>query len=73
MESQLFNIQHSDPLWIAIAFVCGLLIKKIGLPPLIGFLGAGFVLNALDAQSGEFLDALANLGITLLLLSLIHI
>jgi glutathione-regulated potassium-efflux system ancillary protein KefC len=70
MEFQLFNIQHSDPLWIAIAFASGLLIKKVGLPPLIGFLAAGFVLNSLDAQSGEFLDALANLGITLLLFSI---
>lgn len=70
MLSQLLTIQYNDPLWIAIAFICGLAVRLIGLPPLIGFLGAGFLLNALGAEGGEFLGAMANLGITLLLFSI---
>ena len=67
MESQLLSIQYSDPFWIAIAFLCGLLIRVVGLPPLVGFLAAGFLLNALGVEGGEFLNAMADLGITLLL------
>ncbi|MDJ0881653.1 MAG: cation:proton antiporter [Gammaproteobacteria bacterium] len=70
MESLLLSIHPSDPLWIAIAFCCGLLVKLIGLPPLIGFLMAGFLLNALGAEGGEFLSTTADLGITLLLFSI---
>lgn len=50
MESILLAIDPRDPLWIAIAFVCGLLIKLVGLPPLIGFLIAGFLLNAAERR-----------------------
>jgi predicted Kef-type K+ transport protein len=70
MDPQLISIDYSDPLWIAIAFICGLATKSIGLPPMVGFLIAGFVLNALGAESGEFLNATADLGITLLLFSI---
>ena len=70
MEQQLLSIQYSDPFWIAIAFLCGLLIRAVGLPPLVGFLVAGFLLNALGAEGGEFLNAMADLGITLLLFSI---
>lgn len=70
MDPQLLSINPSDPLWIAIAFVCGLLVKLIRLPPLIGFLAAGFVLNALGAEGGEFLQATSDLGITLLLFTI---
>lgn len=70
MEQQLLSIQYSDPFWIAIAFLCGLLIRSVGLPPLVGFLMAGFLLNALGAAGGEFLDAMADLGITLLLFTI---
>lgn len=70
MDPQLLSINPSDPLWIAIAFICGLLVRLIGLPPLIGFLAAGFMLNALGAEGGEFLHATADLGITLLLFSI---
>ncbi|MBL0712561.1 MAG: cation:proton antiporter [Desulfosarcina sp.] len=56
-----------DPLWISIAFLFGFGIRQIGLPPLIGFLAAGFVLNALGAEGGTFLQEIADLGVTLLL------
>lgn len=70
MHAHLLTIQYNDPLWIAIAFICGLAVRLVGLPPLIGFLGAGFLLSALGAEGGEFLNAMASLGITLLLFSI---
>lgn len=70
MDPQLLSIDYSDPVWIAIAFLFGLVSKTIGLPPMVGFLVAGFILNALGAESGEFLNAMADLGITLLLFSI---
>lgn len=70
MDPQLLSIQYSDPFWIAIAFLCGLLVRSVGLPPLVGFLAAGFMLNVLGAEGGDFLSAMADLGITLLLFSI---
>ncbi|MDJ0833914.1 MAG: cation:proton antiporter [Gammaproteobacteria bacterium] len=70
MESLLLSIHPSDPLWIAIAFICGFALMMFGLPPLIGFLMAGFMLNALGAEGGDFLRGTADLGITLLLFSI---
>jgi predicted Kef-type K+ transport protein len=70
MDPQLLSIHYSDPLWIAIAFMCGLATKALGLPPLLGFLIAGFVLNALGAEGSGLLGVLADLGITLLLFSI---
>ena len=59
-----------DPLWIAIAFIFGFIARQIGLPPLIGFLAAGFVLNYLGVTGGETLDRIANFGVQLLLFSI---
>ena len=70
MDPQLISINTNDPLWIAIAFICGFLVKLINLPPMIGFLAAGFLLNILGAESGGFLSATADLGITLLLFTI---
>ena len=44
--------------------------KMVRLPPLVGFLIAGFALNVLGVKGGEFLNAMADLGITLLLFSI---
>ncbi|MDX1733796.1 MAG: cation:proton antiporter family protein [Halioglobus sp.] len=59
-----------DPLIIIIALGCGFLARFIGLPPLIGYLAAGFVLHETDIQAGELLSSLADLGITLLLFTI---
>ena len=53
--------------WLAVAFALGLLSRTAGLPPLVGFLAAGFALNLLGIASGEMLEKLADLGVTLLL------
>jgi glutathione-regulated potassium-efflux system ancillary protein KefC len=70
MNSPLFSIHYSDPLWILIALICGFATRSVGLPPMVGFLVAGFLLNALGVEGGEFLDAIGNMGITLLLFSI---
>ncbi len=59
-----------EPLWIVMAFLVGLLVKQVGLPPLIGFLGAGFVLSMMGVEGSATLDQIADLGIYLLLFSI---
>lgn len=59
--------------WIAFAFIMGLAVRGIGLPPLIGYLAAGFALAAAGSHLGIgpldslILDHLAHLGVLLLL------
>ncbi|MEK9711307.1 MAG: cation:proton antiporter family protein [Thalassolituus sp.] len=59
-----------DFLWILIAFCFGLLARQLTLPPLIGFLVAGFVLNSVGMEATPLLDELASLGITLMLFTI---
>ncbi len=59
-----------DVSWIALAFVLGLVARFAGLPPLVGFLGAGFILSGQDNVDGQVFDKLADLGITLLLFTI---
>ncbi|MEO0460002.1 MAG: cation:proton antiporter family protein [Myxococcota bacterium] len=59
-----------DPLMIVIALVCGLAARGLGLPSLVGFLGAGFLLHELGGTDGILLTELAELGVTLLLFSI---
>jgi len=59
-----------DPLLISVAFILGFLVRQIGLPPLVGFLAAGFALNGLGFEGGETLQTFADLGVTLLLFSI---
>ena len=62
-----------EALWISFAFALGLLVKNMGLPPLVGYLAAGFLLSGVSAVTGlaiEATDALnhiAHLGVLLLL------
>ena len=60
-----------DAAWISFAFLCGFIARLFKLPPLIGFLAAGFLLNGLGIrQAGEALQELADLGVTLLLFTI---
>jgi glutathione-regulated potassium-efflux system ancillary protein KefC len=59
-----------DPIWILVAFVLGFTVKQLGLPPLVGFLLAGFALNLMGVEGGESLDHIADLGVYLLLFSI---
>lgn len=61
---------------IGSAFVFGLAARQVGLPPLVGFLGAGFFVNAVGPQlgmpttTGPILEYLANLGVLMLLFTI---
>jgi glutathione-regulated potassium-efflux system ancillary protein KefC len=59
-----------DPIWLSIAFVLGFAVRTVKLPPLVGYLLAGFLLNALGAESGEFIEVVSDLGVTLLLFTI---
>jgi len=50
--------------------VLGFLLKQTGLPPLLGFLAAGFVLNAFGFHGGVNLQEFAEAGVLFLLLVL---
>ncbi|PLW83820.1 sodium:proton exchanger [Kineobactrum sediminis] len=58
---------------ITFAFFFGLAVRQVGLPPLVGFLAAGFAINIFGAQlglpteSGEILHHIAHLGVLILL------
>ncbi|MDR9426442.1 MAG: sodium:proton exchanger, partial [Marinobacter sp.] len=40
-----------EAIWITFAFVLGLGVKTVGLPPLVGYLAAGFVLSGLSSYT----------------------
>ena len=56
-----------DPLIVLIALACGVASRAVGLPALVGYLGAGFVLHELQLEGGDLLAGLSDLGIMLLL------
>jgi glutathione-regulated potassium-efflux system ancillary protein KefC len=70
MDALSISLNYNDPLWITIALLLGLGAKQFNLPPLVGFLVAGFLLNLTGAEGGAFLSEIADLGITLLLFSI---
>lgn len=59
-----------DPVWIGMAFGFGFAAHIMGLPPLVGYLVAGFVLNWLAVDLGGTIETFAELGVTLLLFSI---
>ncbi len=67
MDFEWVAIALGDVTWVSLAFLLGFLARLINLPPLVGFLATGFVLNYLGIVSGEMMQKLADLGITLLL------
>jgi predicted Kef-type K+ transport protein len=58
---------------LSFAFSFGLLVRQVGLPPLVGFLAAGFAINlfgpalGLPDHAGKTLEHIAHLGVLLLL------
>lgn len=56
--------------YLAVTVVGGLLATVLRLPPLIGFLVAGFALAAMGIAPFEGLDSLADLGVTLMLFTI---
>ncbi|HHO59750.1 MAG TPA: potassium transporter Kef, partial [Thiotrichales bacterium] len=70
MDPGLIASHFSDISWILFALVFGVLVTFISLPPMIGYLVAGFVLSALGMHSGDALGAVADIGVTLLLFTI---
>jgi predicted Kef-type K+ transport protein len=56
--------------FLATAFVLGFIARQLGLPPLVGFLAAGFALNGMGYETNSDLGNFADLGVTLLLFSI---
>jgi predicted Kef-type K+ transport protein len=59
-----------DLFWVGPALVSGLLAVRFGLPPLVGYLIAGFVLNGVGIDDHVKLAAVGELGVTLLLFTI---
>jgi predicted Kef-type K+ transport protein len=59
-----------DIIAIGIAYALGIVARFIGLPPLVGYLVAGFVLYAGGGQLTPTLKEFSNLGVTLLLFTI---
>lgn len=59
-----------DPMWLLVALVLGFFAQQIRLPPLVGFLLAGFALHAMGIEGGPALEKFAHLGVTLLLFTI---
>ena len=54
-------------LWVGTAYLAGLISSRLYFPPLVGYLIAGYVLNAMGVQVDGTLAHLADIGIELLL------
>lgn len=70
MDLAWVAIALGDVAWITLAFALGFAARLVGQPPLVGFLATGFLLNYLGIGSGDMLQKLADLGITLLLFTI---
>jgi predicted Kef-type K+ transport protein len=63
----------TEAVWVGFAYLMGLVAKRAGLPALIGYLGAGFVISqialplGLPEGSGQDLKHIAHIGVLLLL------
>ncbi len=63
-------VQDMEFIYIITAFIIGFIALRCKLPPLVGFLVAGFSLNSFGLNSTPALDTLADLGVTLLLFTI---
>ncbi|UCG31632.1 MAG: cation:proton antiporter [Phycisphaerales bacterium] len=60
-----------NPVWVlVIAFVLGFAARQVRLPPLVGFLIAGFVLHGFGVEETQVLRTISDLGVTLLLFTI---
>lgn len=56
-------------IWLSFAFGLGLSMRLVGLPPLVGYLAAGFTLSLLGHETNDILNHVAHIGVLLLLFS----
>ncbi len=64
------SVLYPDLVAIGTAFLCGLAVRAVGLPPLVGYLVAGFALHAAGARMTPVLREFAEIGVTLLLFTI---
>ncbi len=57
----------TEVFWITLAYLLGLIARQLGLPTLIGYLAAGFVLSANGFGDSDALEHIAHIGVLLLL------
>lgn len=57
----------NELLWISPALLAGVVALRLGLPPMVGYLLCGFLLNTTGAYDHERLSSIGDLGVTLLL------
>ena len=57
-------------IWLSFAFGLGLVMRLVGLPPLVGYLAAGFILSANGYESNHLLEEVAHAGVLLLLFAI---
>jgi glutathione-regulated potassium-efflux system ancillary protein KefC len=58
---------HTELYAIVAAYLMGLAASRCGLPPLVGYLGAGYLLHYFDVPLSESIYRISDLGIELLL------
>jgi predicted Kef-type K+ transport protein len=59
-----------DIIWIGPALIAGIAAVRLGLPPMVGYLLCGFVLNLTGVYDHDRLTVIGNLGVTLLLFTI---
>ena len=59
-----------DLLWIGPALIAGIVAARMGLPPMVGYLLCGFVLNFSGVYDDDRLRMIGDLGVTLLLFTI---
>ena len=59
-----------DLLWLGPALIAGIAAARIGLPPMVGYLLCGFVLNFSGVYDADRLTMIGDLGVTLLLFTI---
>ena len=57
-------------LLILFAFCAGLVFRRLGQPPLLGYLLAGFAAHALNIGDSDLLGPIADVGVTMLLFTI---
>jgi len=63
-----------DIIWIGFAFIFGLLVSRLHIPPLVGYLIAGIGLSIYGYEAGDMLTEISHLGVIFLLFTVgLHI
>ncbi|CAA0092393.1 Putative cation/proton antiporter YbaL [Zhongshania aliphaticivorans] len=59
-----------EPILVGVAFLAGLGFRRIGMPPLLGYLIAGFLAGWFELGDADVIHVLSEIGITLLLFTI---